>query len=459
MTVAGAIWRDQLTSQERATLGRDDGPVAEPRPDVLVVGGGILGVATAAACHEAGLGSVLLIETGRLGAGATGGATGLLIPEPHQWSDPEPFVDLERASLERWRDLERVRARRGRPGRAGLARPGPAPWRVRRAPARRPSSGWTRARSSALVPGLARPMEGALIRHQARLNPLRAVVRLAAGLPAVVTGVAATGVTMRGGRLIEVGHDLGRDDQPGAVVFATGLPPVLDGLPLDIPSDRVKGHLLVTEPDAGATCPASSPRWRPRSRTAGCWPAARSTGRREPGGAPGRDRHDHGRPGRALPGAARTWASPTQWCCFRPRHPDRRPVIDRVPGLRQRLADLGALPHRHPERAGHRGRAGPLDRRGRAARRARPPGPRPGSPPAASGRARPEPVSSLTSRRSSGSRWVIRCRSRYSSSGITVRRVVSSACRASAAVNGCGSPARIPAAALRPRRAPARSGR
>ena len=22
-----------------------------------------------------------------------------------------------------------------------------------------------------------------------------------------------------------------------------------------------------------------------------------------------------------------------QWCCFRPRHPDRRPVIDRVPGL------------------------------------------------------------------------------------------------------------------------------
>jgi glycine/D-amino acid oxidase-like deaminating enzyme len=21
------------------------------------------------------------------------------------------------------------------------------------------------------------------------------------------------------------------------------------------------------------------------------------------------------------------------WCCFRPRHPDRRPVIDRVPGL------------------------------------------------------------------------------------------------------------------------------
>ena len=101
MTVGRAIWRDQLTAGERAVLGRGDGTIPDARPDVLVVGGGILGVATAAACAEAGIGSVLLIETGRLGAGATGGATGLLIPEPHQWSDPEPFVDLERASLQR----------------------------------------------------------------------------------------------------------------------------------------------------------------------------------------------------------------------------------------------------------------------------------------------------------------------------------------------------------------------
>ena len=106
MTVTGAIWRDQLTAEERSALGRADEGVAGARPDVLVVGGGILGVSTAAACAEADLGSVLLIETGRLGAGATGGATGLLIPEPHQWSDPEPFVDLERAGLERWHDLQ-----------------------------------------------------------------------------------------------------------------------------------------------------------------------------------------------------------------------------------------------------------------------------------------------------------------------------------------------------------------
>ncbi len=35
----------------------------------------------------------------------------------------------------------------------------------------------------------------------------------------------------------------------------------------------------------------------------------------------------------ALPGVRDIGIS-HQWCCFRPRHPDRRPVIDRVPGLR-----------------------------------------------------------------------------------------------------------------------------
>src|SRR5262249_47451990 len=107
---------------------------------------------------------------------------------------------------------------------------------------------WLNAsRVAELVPGLARPMEGALIRRQGRVNPLRAVARLAARLPAVVTGVAATSVEVRGGRIVGVGPPR-RDISPGVVVFAPGSPPVLDGLPLRIPSDRVKGHLLVTQP-------------------------------------------------------------------------------------------------------------------------------------------------------------------------------------------------------------------
>ena len=63
MTVGSAIWGDQLTGEERAVIA-GQGAISDPRPDVLVVGGGILGVAAAAACHETGLGSVQLIEAG-----------------------------------------------------------------------------------------------------------------------------------------------------------------------------------------------------------------------------------------------------------------------------------------------------------------------------------------------------------------------------------------------------------
>ena len=108
MAAGTAVWRDELTPDESAQLVRGAGVIAQPRPDVLVVGGGIVGVATAAACRQAGCGSVLLIEAGELGAGATGGAAGLLTPEVHAWSDPELFVELARSSLELWRELERT---------------------------------------------------------------------------------------------------------------------------------------------------------------------------------------------------------------------------------------------------------------------------------------------------------------------------------------------------------------
>ncbi len=330
MTEEGAIWRDQLTADERAALGRGHGSLPEPRPDILVVGGGIMGVATAAACHEAGIGSVLLIETGRLGTGATGGATGLLIPEPHQWSDPEPLVDLERASLERWRELEqRV------PGGVGLVEIdwiGLAPHPGGFAAHQPPAVEWLApGQVEQLIPSLARSMEGALIRRQARINPLRAVTRLAAALPAVATGVAATGVTIRGDRLVSVTTSAG-DIDPGIVVFATGQPPVLDGLPLSVPSDRVKGHLLVTEPTSvrlpGIVAPIATQIEDGRLLAGGTF----DIGDEDPAVQP--DVIESIMDGLvvALP-VLKGLGIAYQWCCFRPRHPDRRPVIDRVPGL------------------------------------------------------------------------------------------------------------------------------
>src|SRR6266550_3448954 len=176
MVADTAIWRDQLTPRERAELGRGAGVIPLRRPDILVVGGGIAGVATAVACHEAGLGSVLLIEAGQLGSGATGGAAGLLTPEIREWSDPGPFTDLARASLEHWKDLEL-----SRPGGVGLV-PDPESFALHQPAAVE----WLMPEQVRdFVPGLAAPMAGALIRHQARVNPLRALARLTAVLPDV----------------------------------------------------------------------------------------------------------------------------------------------------------------------------------------------------------------------------------------------------------------------------------
>jgi glycine oxidase len=330
MTVTGAIWRDQLTADERAVLGRADDSVSGATPDVLVVGGGIVGVATAFACADAGLGGVLLIETGRLGAGATGGAAGLLIPEPHQWSDPEPFVDLERASLERWRDLQQAL-----PGGVGLVELdwlGLAPHASGFAAHQPRDVEWLNPGQVAeLVPGLARPMEGAFIRRQGRVNPLRAVARLAARIPAVATGVAATSVDIRGGRVVSVGTSSGAIS-PGVVVFATGRPPVLDGLPLHVPSERVKGHLLVTERTdvrlPGIVAPVATQIEDGRLLTGGTFDVGDETPAVQP------DVIDAITAGVAavlprLHGLGVAY----QWCCFRPKHPDSRPVIDKVPGL------------------------------------------------------------------------------------------------------------------------------
>jgi glycine/D-amino acid oxidase-like deaminating enzyme len=330
MTVDGAIWRDQLTAAERAALGRGHGSIPDPRPDILVVGGGIMGVAIAAACHEAGLGSVLLIETGRLGTGATGGAAGQLVPEPHQWSDPEPLVDLERASLERWRELEQRL-----PGGVGLVEIdwiGLAPHPGGFAAHQPPAVQWLApGQVEQLVPGLARSMEGALIRDQARVNPLRALVRLAASLPAVATGVAATAVTIRGDRLVSVATSAG-EVHPGVVIFATGQPPVLDGLPLNIPSDRVKGHLLVTEATSvrlpGIVAPVATQLEDGRLLTGGTF----DIGDEDPATQPEVIESIMAGLVAALP-ATKGLGIAYQWCCFRPRHPDQRPVIDHVPGL------------------------------------------------------------------------------------------------------------------------------
>jgi len=330
MPAGMAVWRDQLTVDESAQLVRRADVIAQPRPDVLVVGGGMIGIATAASCHQAGAGSVLLIEAGTLGSGATGGAAGLLVPEAHTWSDPEPFVALARLSLELWRELERTI-----PGTVGLTElnwigspPDPGGISPRQSFAAEQLDAGQVAR---LVPGLACPAAGVLIRRQARVNPLRALARLAAVVPSIATGTAATAVTIKGSRLVTVSTTAG-DIHPGAVVFATGMPPLLQGMATGLPASLVKGHLLVTEPS-----PVRLP------GTVASVATQLEDGRLLAGGT--LDARDDS-PGvrqdvidsiladlyAQLPDLSGLRAA-YQWCCFRPRHPDGCPVIDQLPGL------------------------------------------------------------------------------------------------------------------------------
>jgi glycine oxidase len=330
-TLRGAtIWTDQLGREELSALDPGVPAPLERRPDVLVVGGGILGVSAAVACRDAGAASVLLIEAGRLGSGATGGAAGLLVPEAHQGIDPAALVDLGRSSLARWRDLEA-----GLPGGVGFLEGdwfglAPHPEGFLAGP---PRAEWLSAAQFAeLLPGLNPAAAAVRVRHQGRVNPLRALGRLAAGIPQVATGCPATAARVRAGRVIAV-RTPAADITPGSVVFATGRPPALDGLDLSVPSDLVKGHLVVTE-----TVPVRLPGMVSSLATQLEDGRLLAGGTIDTGDATAQPRPEVTERIRRELAAALPRLSGVRlthrWCCWRPRHPDGLPVIDRVPGLR-----------------------------------------------------------------------------------------------------------------------------
>jgi glycine/D-amino acid oxidase-like deaminating enzyme len=238
---------------------------------------------------------VVVVERDSLGAGASGGAAGLLIPEAHVHVDAEILVNLGRISLIAWQDLER-----SWPGGVGLM-----------------DLDW-------LEPD-------GLHYAQARVNPVRALARMASGLRCVATGVNVTGITISAGQVGSVQTTAG-EFQPGTVVFATGTPPRLDGLELHLPAHEVKGHLLVSEPTSLKLPDSVSG-----------MATSIDEGRILIGGT-----LDHGDDERVVRPEviASMWAEfasvwppargiriSHQWACFRPAHPDLLPVIDRIPGL------------------------------------------------------------------------------------------------------------------------------
>ncbi|MCD2184237.1 NAD(P)/FAD-dependent oxidoreductase [Rhizobium sp. GN54] len=78
---------------------RLSGP-GQPQPDVLVIGGGVMGLWAALMAARAGL-SVLVAERHRVGAGASGGLLGALMPHlPDRWNAKKQFQLEALVSLE-----------------------------------------------------------------------------------------------------------------------------------------------------------------------------------------------------------------------------------------------------------------------------------------------------------------------------------------------------------------------
>jgi glycine/D-amino acid oxidase-like deaminating enzyme len=336
------VWEAGLTESEQGAL-RPGLPVAlDHAPDVLVVGGGIVGLAIAAACRQAGLGRVVVLEREeRLASGASGGNAGAVAPDMHVLTDGPEFVAFGRASRQvyrRW-DAEWDGALGLWPTRwLNIFPPGAEPRVTRQDPGAVATDEFVRLDAAAvreLEPDVRVPEGGTalLVDGQVGVHPLRVVTGLATrGGAQVATGVRLESVTFRGDRIAGVNTTAG-EFTAGAVVFATGLVPAPWGD--DVEQRWVKGHMVAVAPGP----------WRLGSVLAGPLgggtPLADGTtvcggtfdeGDESPEVRPEvSDRLAKDLAG-VLPAAAGA-AIAARWCCFRPHVEGRQPVVDRLPGV------------------------------------------------------------------------------------------------------------------------------
>jgi len=325
------VWREVVDPSALAALDpgvRDD---LDRTPDVLVVGGGILGLAAAAMCVRERLGRVVLIERDGLAAAASGRAAALLSPEPHVWTDPPAFVELGRRSFDLWKTLDDEWD-----GALGVES---CDWLVA-LPESIPVTVDLGARVEVLDAAGAHALEpelgdvrGAIrVVDQGRVHPLVAASAFATRAGQAATGVEMLGIESAGGRVTAVRTSAG-DFQPGAVVFATGLAPPVEGLSL--PQEWIKGHLL-------ATAPAPFRLHAALAALEGLV-VQLPTGELVAGGTLDEGDHDPDVRPDVIDGVRAGLSAllprtidldiAHAWCCFRPATADRQPVIDRVPGL------------------------------------------------------------------------------------------------------------------------------
>lgn len=330
------LWDDLLTEEERRALEPGAPERLDATPDVLVVGGGVIGLTTAVFCRRAGAERVLVLERGRLGSGPSGRAAGTLTPGIHALLRSDPFVRLADRGLELHVELDREWG--------GVASFATIDSLV--SPPVVPPAQLVERAGASLVDGVtAREIEPEFAEVQAAIHlprqgsirPLRFIGALADRAGTVATGVEVTEVRTSADRVTRARTSHG-DVSPGAVVLATGITDRVHGPP----QQRVKGHMIATEPAP----------FRLRTLPAGMIGFVQTIEGRIVGGGTfdvGDDTPDI-RSGvvetmvaemqRVIPRTKDLRLSHT-WTCFRPATADELPVIDRVPGLENVWASVG----------------------------------------------------------------------------------------------------------------------
>ncbi|MGQ0634191.1 MAG: NAD(P)/FAD-dependent oxidoreductase [Planctomycetaceae bacterium] len=99
-----SVWRATLSAAERVQLQADRGRLLHTRPDVLIVGGGLVGLCLAYYLAEEGT-CVQLIEASSLGDGASGANAGGVWPNDQGPSHPPGFQSLAFLSRDLWSRL------------------------------------------------------------------------------------------------------------------------------------------------------------------------------------------------------------------------------------------------------------------------------------------------------------------------------------------------------------------
>jgi glycine oxidase len=255
-----SVWFSTLSPAELRELDASPSEPLLATPDVLVVGGGIIGLATAYFLAERGA-KVQVIEAESLASGASGANAGGIWPNDQGPSHSAGFQELSFLSRDLWGRLSlksgfdfdwrvngflNVNTEKFRPSAAECA-------------AKYQSEGYTvhavdRGQIAMLEPQLRSGLESGLhYPSEAHVHPVKAVLSFARAIRArggqIATGTAAQSAAVAGGRVARVETTAG-SCTPRFVISATGWNAAwLNGaLPQLPPLRSVCGQLIATAP-------------------------------------------------------------------------------------------------------------------------------------------------------------------------------------------------------------------